>query len=117
MKFYIPNPYGPTVLEQLAESLDKSRTVSRIVQRMIAAEPLDIRDVNALGGKAQVAQLYAPELTFDTALPQDWLDHWTGSDYDNVRMGTVWAYPKGHLFGLPFPVSDKAWFLLSKRED
>ena len=42
--------------------------------------------------------------TFDTALPQDWVNEITAAGFD-PRGEVVWGYPKGSLGGLPIPLS------------
>jgi hypothetical protein len=49
-----------------------------------------------------------PGLTFDCALPQDWLNQFPGDQYDTVRSGTIWAYPQGSIFGIPVPITEQA---------
>ena len=51
------------------------------------------------------AELY-PDVTYDTALPQGWVDV-TTVDFD-PRRNVVWGYPKGSVMGLPLPVTTEA---------
>ena len=70
--------------------------------------------------KAQAASaLLLPEVEFDTALPQGWLDktargnrNWGHEEtlrrYEVVRSGTVWAYRPGSILGVPYPLTAEA---------
>jgi hypothetical protein len=52
----------------------------------------------------ELAGLLYPGITFDTALPQDWVDltHTYGFD---PRGTVVWLYRKGDIFGRPQPLT------------
>jgi len=52
------------------------------------------------------AELY-PSMTYDTALPQPWVDRMADRGVD-VRGRFVWGYPKGTLAGFPFPLTLEA---------
>ncbi len=73
--------------------------------------------ITVLGNKRNVVKLLDPQLAFDEALPQPWLNYWHGDDYYTVLHGTVWAYPKGFIMGLPCPVTQEAAELIRKREE
>jgi len=47
-------------------------------------------------------------ISFDCALPQSFVDNARAAGYD-VRPHFVWAYPKGDIWGLAFPIT-KAGF-------
>lgn len=57
--------------------------------------------------KGDLIDLLNPQVTFDTALPQDWVNHITKMGFD-PRGQVVWAYPRGTLFGLPMPLTEEA---------
>jgi len=60
-------------------------------------------------GKYWAAKELFPDLIFDTALPQMWLNMFKDAEYDIVRAQTVWGYPPGEaLFGLPYPLTHSA---------
>lgn len=59
--------------------------------------------------------------TFDYALPQPWLDGMAakGYDYEEARVGFVWAYLPtsangGRAFGEPYPVTNRAAEMLAE---
>ena len=114
MKTLEPKPYVPTPLEKMAGKKDGD--IWDILFKLVNSELLSGEQVGELGGKAEVVKMMYPGLTFDTALPQLWLDNWTGKEYGAVLFGTVWAYPKGYLMGLPFPVTEEANHLVRGRE-
>lgn len=57
--------------------------------------------------KGDLIDLLNPQVTFDTALPQDWVNHITKMGFD-PRGQVVWSYPKGTVFGLPMPLTQEA---------
>jgi hypothetical protein len=48
-----------------------------------------------------------PRCAYDTALPQEWVNLMTRQGFD-PRYQFVWAYPKGSVFGIPYPLSPRA---------
>ena len=52
-------------------------------------------------------------ISFDCALPQSFVDGARAAGYD-VRPHFVWAYPKGDIWGLAFPIT-KAGFDMAVR--
>lgn len=52
------------------------------------------------------ARLY-PDITFDYALPQSWVDIVRDRGFD-PRGKVVWGYPKGSLHGFPLPLTWEA---------
>lgn len=50
------------------------------------------------------AQLY-PDLTYDTALPQQWVDLCIDRGFD-PRSRVIWGYPNG--WGKPYPLTAEA---------
>lgn len=57
--------------------------------------------------KGELAKQLYPELTYDTALPQGWVDAVTTSSFD-PRGCVVWGYPKGSCLGAPYPLTVEA---------
>ena len=57
--------------------------------------------------KGDLIDLLNPQVTFDTALPQDWVNHIISQGFD-PRGQVVWAYPKGTVWGLPMPLTEEA---------
>ncbi len=57
--------------------------------------------------KGDLIALVNPQVTFDTALPQDWVDEATYLGFD-PRAQVVWAYPKGSCWGMPMPLTAEA---------
>lgn len=57
--------------------------------------------------KGDLIARVAPQVTFDTALPQGWVNHITDRGFD-PRGQVVWSYPKGTVFGLPMPLTQEA---------
>lgn len=71
--------------------------------------------------KNEVTERMWPGVTFDTALPQPWVNaimaedaYWVGCDHGKFdpRGQIVWGYPKGSLFGLPLPLTIEAMCFL-----
>lgn len=57
--------------------------------------------------KGDLIARVAPQVTFDTALPQGWVDEVTSKGFD-PRGQVVWAYPQGTIWGLPMPLTVEA---------
>ena len=57
--------------------------------------------------KGELAKLVYPDTTYDTALPQDWVNAVTKQGFD-PRPVVVWGYPKGSIFGMPLPLTVEA---------
>lgn len=53
------------------------------------------------------AERMYPGVTFDTALPQPWVDAMRAESKE-VRGHFVWLYPEGCTFGMPAPVTVEA---------
>ena len=57
--------------------------------------------------KGELADRLFPETTYDTALPQDWLDDavgQTGLDYGFLLSTVVWLYPPDQFGGIAAPL-------------
>jgi hypothetical protein len=60
------------------------------------------------------------DISYDYALPQTWLDNAANqfadpqNAYRLILSTTVWAYPKGSLFGFPVSVSQEVRDFLGK---
>lgn len=55
--------------------------------------------------------------TYDTALPQQWLDKVvkeSGVSYDDILSNIVWSYDDAHIFGSPCPLTVKGCAVLQK---
>jgi len=52
----------------------------------------------------QAAERMYPDVTFDTALPQTWVDAHQ-DDGTEVLGHFVWLYPSGSTFGMPAPIT------------
>lgn len=116
-----PIPILMTSLEQqLIQILSYSNVDLEVLRSLLnkisQGSFLSHKELDLLGGKQVAAEIMGNEIPFDTALPQMWLDYWAGSAYRTVLAGTVWAYPIGHLEGMPFPVEEKAMRLIEVRE-
>ena len=57
--------------------------------------------------KGDLIARVAPQVTYDVALPQGWVNHITDRGFD-PRGQVVWSYPKGTVFGLPMPLTQEA---------
>ena len=57
--------------------------------------------------KGDLIDLLNPQVPYDVALPQDWVNHITKTGFD-LRGKVVWAYPKGTVFGMPMPLTEEA---------
>ena len=75
---------------------------------------LEPGDLESLGGKTQLAKLVTG-LTFDSALPQPWLDAHSDNEaeYRTILEGVVWAYDHPYeTFGRPLILTEPAYSLL-----
>jgi len=70
---------------------------------------LSKENLQMLGGKDAVARCVYPKLTYDTALPEQWLQEYGPANRQAILTGTVWAYPEGSIFGEPLALSMEAW--------
>jgi hypothetical protein len=78
-------------------------------------------------------KIYGEDFTFDSALPQDWVDQKIAqiradptirlpencTEWDIIIGQLVWGYPKegpGHIFGVPLAVTEEADAILTKIE-
>lgn len=57
--------------------------------------------------KGDLCQMVSPQVPYDTALPQDWVNLTTARGFD-PRGQVVWAYPQGTVWGLPMPLTTEA---------
>jgi hypothetical protein len=57
--------------------------------------------------KGELAALVYPSITFDTALPQDWVNRCMDLEFD-PRPCFVWGYPAGTVMGRPLPLTAEA---------
>ena len=57
--------------------------------------------------RADLLMLIEPQVPYDTALPQDWVNEVTSKGFD-PRGQVVWAYPQGTVWGLPMPLTVEA---------
>lgn len=57
--------------------------------------------------KGDLIELVAPAVTYDTALPQGWVNHVTDLGFD-PRGQVIWAYPQGYICGMPMPLTAEA---------
>ena len=64
--------------------------------------------------KDQLAQA-AGLVTYDTALPQDWVDRCCAiTGHEAPRYNIVWSYDHGTMFGVPIGLDDPARALLDE---
>jgi len=92
-----------------------------------------LRDLKNRETKSELAKLIYGDMTFDSALPQDWVDDLIKKVQADVTIKDVqknpqlvwsyvvgqviWAYPKdgeGHIFGVPLAVTKEAHKILKK---
>ena len=62
--------------------------------------------------KGALIDLVDPQVAYDIALPQDWVNHVTSLGFD-PRGQVVWAYPHGYIYGMPMPLTEEARTALS----
>ncbi len=43
--------------------------------------------------------------SYDTALPQAWVDNMASRGFGDVRGHFVWSYDSGNIFGCPYPIT------------
>ncbi len=53
---------------------------------------------------SQAAERMYPGVTYDTALPQTWVNAHRHEGHE-VRGHFVWLYPEGNLMGMPGPIT------------
>ena len=63
--------------------------------------------------KGDFAKDIYPDITYDTALPQPWVDQIMRECNFDPRPCVVWGYPKGSCFGMPLPLTLAAADFLS----
>lgn len=130
MNYLKPTPRPLTELEKYLLS-DYTPTTRNTIKALYNPGRLPEDGVFPVKNRWFVELLHGDRLTFDTALPQMWLDHWTftnyrliapGADssihdaYSYVLAGTVWAYPVGDgRWGVPFPLTRQAYELIKER--
>jgi hypothetical protein len=61
----------------------------------------------------RAARLY-PDVTFDYALPQSWVDKMTELGHKNVAGNFVWIYSGEGMMGEPGPISDEGIQMLAR---
>ena len=66
--------------------------------------------------KDRAAERMYPGVTFDCALPQDWVNEAESSQGFDVRPHFVWGYPEGSCFGMPLPLSTEGVTFLLESE-
>jgi hypothetical protein len=79
---------------------------------------LDEAELRKLGGKNKLASKIT-YLTYDTALPQEWLNAKSDNEaeYRTLLEGVVWAYDGAwSAFGRPLALTVQAYTLLSSKE-
>jgi hypothetical protein len=54
--------------------------------------------------KGELAAEIYPHITYDTALPQDWVNKCQSLGFD-PRPHFVWGYPPGSVMGQPLPLT------------
>ena len=59
------------------------------------------------------AELLYPGITFDTALPQEWVNNLLDHG-DDIRGKVVFAYPEGCVFGIPYPITTEGANILRR---
>ena len=57
---------------------------------------------------AQAAERLYPGMTYDCALPQEWVDAGRCHAIGHV----IWGYPKGSIFGMPMAITEHGKKLL-----
>ena len=62
---------------------------------------------NSYTTKEELARRLYPTITFDCALPQDWVNEMSSKGFD-PRPCVVWGYPPHSIFGLPLPLTAEA---------
>jgi hypothetical protein len=77
----------------------------------IYLQPLDTISNMSKGELA--AQLY-PDITYDCALPQSWVDGMYQRGFDNVASLFVWGYPDNDSNGYPLPLCTEAMCMLAQ---
>ena len=62
----------------------------------------------------EMAEKLYPGVTYDTALPQGWVNEMQALGFD-PRGQVIWLYPNGLLAGQPAPLTAEAMLELCKR--
>jgi hypothetical protein len=76
---------------------------------------LNLRNESELNGATvgQIAEELYRGVTYDTALPQTWVDTMQNRGFD-PRGVVVWGYPEGNtLYGQPLPLTVEAALMLA----
>jgi hypothetical protein len=56
----------------------------------------------------EAARYCYPNITYDTALPQEWVNAMQQEAEFDPRGCVVWGYPKGTVMGIPLPITREA---------
>ena len=62
-----------------------------------------------------LAKRLYPDVTFDTAMPQYWVDTMQRDYHFDPRGQVVWGYPNGSIFGIPLPLTREALTFLTEK--
>lgn len=54
---------------------------------------------------SEAAERMWPNIAFDGALPQEWVNAAREEDRFDVRGNFVWGYPDGSVIGFPLPIT------------
>ena len=71
------------------------------------------KDLPAWKTKGELATELYPTMTYDTALPQNWVNMCMEKGFD-PRFSVVWGYPADTIMGRPFPLTLEADEFLSE---
>ena len=72
----------------------------------------DTNPTDQLMNKHEQANKLYPGITYDTAMPQEWVDRCIQEHDFDPRGCVVWSYPKDSIFGLPLPLNQEALLAL-----
>jgi len=75
---------------------------------------LSTKDVTVTSEPGEMLRFSYPGRTFDTALPQEWVDNVTARIGVNPVGHVVWLYPSGSIFGHPAPTDVEGMLLLGR---
>ena len=66
--------------------------------------------------KGEAAESATNGMTYDTALPQGWVDAMYERGFDHAELigNFVWAYPSGDVSGVPYPITQDGLIIMAK---
>lgn len=95
----------------------KTELDSRLIEQGAYVDTLPRFDELGSVSKGELAKRLFPQLTYDTALPQSWLNDAvisTGMEYSQLLSTVVYLYPPSHRYGIPAALTRETFQVIKK---